>query len=54
MNEFFAMSGYAAFVWSAYAITIGGLLLNVWQARRHLQRAREAARRKLAMQETTP
>lgn len=47
------MSGYAAFVWSAFAIAIGGLVLNVWLARRQLRLAREEARRKLAMGEHT-
>lgn len=51
MKEFFAMSGYAAYVWWAYGLTIGGLLLNVWWARRNLRVAREDARRRLAMQD---
>ena len=51
MSEFLDMSGYAAYVWSAYAIAIGGLVLNIWLARRQLQRAREEARRRMAMQE---
>ena len=32
----------AAYVWSAYAIAIGGLVLNIWLARRQLRLAREA------------
>jgi heme exporter protein CcmD len=51
MSEFLDMSGYAAYVWSAYAIAIGGLVLNIWLARRQMARAREEARRRLAMQE---
>jgi heme exporter protein CcmD len=51
MREFLHMSGYAAHVWSAYAIAIGGLVLNVWLARRQLRLAREDARRRLAMEE---
>jgi heme exporter protein CcmD len=51
MKEFFDMSGYAAYVWSAYGIAIGGLVLNVWMARRQLRRAREEVRRRIAMQE---
>jgi heme exporter protein CcmD len=51
MKEFFDMNGYGPFVWSAYAIAIGGLLLNVWMARRQLRQAREEARRRIAMQE---
>ena len=51
-SEFVHMNGYAAYVWSAYAIAIGGLALNIWLARRQLRVAREEARRRLAMQET--
>ncbi|MEY2853739.1 MAG: hypothetical protein RL030_871 [Pseudomonadota bacterium] len=52
MREFLEMNGYGPFVWSAYAIAMGGLVLNAWQARRLLARAREDARRKLAMKES--
>jgi heme exporter protein CcmD len=45
------MSGYGNFVWSAYAIAIGGLALNVWLARRQLRKAREQVRRRLATKE---
>lgn len=48
MREFLEMSGYWPFVWSAYAIALGALVLNAWQAKRLLARAREEARRKLA------
>ncbi len=51
MSEFLDMSGYGAYVWSAYAIAIGGLVLNVWMARRQQRRAVQEARRRLAMQE---
>ena len=54
MSEFFDMKGYGAYVWGAYAIAIGGLLLNVWFARRVLRTAREEARRRLAMTQETP
>jgi heme exporter protein CcmD len=47
------MNGYAAYVWSAYAIAIGGLVLNIYLARRQLRLAREEARRRLAMQESS-
>lgn len=37
MSEFLAMGGYAAYVWSAYGITLLVLAINVWSARkRHL------------------
>jgi heme exporter protein CcmD len=52
MSEFLQMNGYGAYVWSAYAIAIGGLLLNVWLARRQLRQAQIQARRRLAMLES--
>ena len=48
VSSFFAMGGYAAFVWPAYAVTLGVALLNVVWARRALSRALTAARRRLA------
>ena len=53
MREFFAMGGYASFVWSAYAITAVVLVVNIVSARiaerrtiRGLKaRARRASRR---------
>jgi len=48
MREFLGMGGYAAFVWPAYAVTLGVALLNVVWARRALSRALTAARRRLA------
>lgn len=53
MKEFLQMSGYAAYVWSAYAIAIGGLVLNIWLARRQLRLARNEARRRLAMEQSS-
>ncbi len=41
MSEFLDMSGYGGYVWSAYAIAVGGLVLNIWLARRQLRNARE-------------
>jgi heme exporter protein CcmD len=54
VTEFFHMDGYAAYVWPSYAITLTVLLLNVYWARRAFSRAREDARRRIAMQETRP
>ncbi len=48
MSEFFAMSGYALYVWSSYAIGIGALLLNIYWARASLRQAEAQARRRLA------
>jgi heme exporter protein CcmD len=52
VKDFLHMSGYAAYVWSSYALAIGVLALNIWLARRNLRLAREQARRRLAMQES--
>lgn len=49
MAEFFHMHGYAKFVWTAYGLGVGALLLNVWWARRMMARARVEAKRRLAM-----
>ena len=34
MIEFLSMDGYAAYVWSAYGITLAVLGLSVWLARK--------------------
>ncbi|MEY3136826.1 MAG: hypothetical protein RL580_558 [Pseudomonadota bacterium] len=48
MNEFFSMGGYALFLWPAYAVTLLAIVINVYTARRDLDRARADARRRLA------
>ena len=53
MKEFLQMNGYGAYVWSAYAIAMGGLALNIWLARRQMRQAREQARRRLTMRDMT-
>jgi len=50
MSAFFDMGGYAAFVWPAYAVTFAVVLLNIFWARRALERSRGEARRRLQMQ----
>ena len=32
MTGFFAMGGYGAFIWPAYAVSLLGLLAMVWQS----------------------
>ena len=32
MSQFFAMGGYAAFIWPAYGVSFLGLLAMVWQS----------------------
>lgn len=49
MAEFFAMGGYAGFLWPAYLVTFLAIVVNIVSARRALQRAREQARRRLAV-----
>jgi heme exporter protein CcmD len=49
MNEFFAMSGYAQYVWPAFALGFGIVLLNVWLARRAVAQAERDARRRMEM-----
>jgi heme exporter protein CcmD len=51
MSEFLSMGGYARFVWPSYVLTLAVVLLNVYWARRALRRARDEARRRLAIQE---
>jgi heme exporter protein CcmD len=50
MSRFVDMGGYAAYVWSAYAVTLAVVGLNIVWARRLLAQARAAARRRLAAQ----
>lgn len=44
MISFLQMGGYAAYVWSAYGITLLVLVLNVWSARRSHRRKLDHAR----------
>ena len=50
MRQFLEMCGYAAYVWSAYAVTLAIVGLNIIWARRLLTQARAAARRRLGAQ----
>lgn len=50
MSEFFAMSGYAKYVWPALALGFGIVILNLVLAWGSLKSAREQARRRLEMQ----
>jgi heme exporter protein D len=47
MREFLAMGGYAAYVWSAYAIALAVLVLNVILARRAERTALDTLTREL-------
>jgi heme exporter protein D len=47
-GEFFAMGGYAFYVWGAYAVTAIGLLIDPLLALQRHRLARRAARARLA------
>jgi len=48
MLKFFAMGGYAAYVWPSYALTALAVTLNIFWARSALANARREALRRLA------
>jgi len=54
VSAFFNMGGYAGYLWPAYAITFGVVVLNIIWARRLLAQARAGARRRLAAQDAMP
>ena len=47
LDEFLAMSGYGAYVWSCYGLTLVVLIGNAWAARRRLSAALLRARRQV-------
>lgn len=47
MQEFFAMSGYAEYVWSCYALTFAVLIWNLVASRRELTRQQLHAKRRV-------
>jgi heme exporter protein CcmD len=47
IGEFFAMSGYAKYVWPSFVLGFGIVLLNVWLSKRALAQAERDARRRL-------
>jgi len=49
MSEFFAMSGYAWYVWPSLALGFGVVVLNLLLAWSSLRSAREQAKRRLEM-----
>ena len=50
MNEFFAMSGYGRYLWPAFALGFGVVVLNLVLAWSALKSAKAQARRRLEMQ----
>ena len=49
LDGFFAMGGYARYVWPCYALAISVLLWNLWSSRRYHAQALKRAQRALAM-----
>jgi len=49
VSEFFAMSGYGIYLWPAFALGFGVVLLNLVMALNSLSNARKEARRRLEM-----
>ncbi len=47
MSEFFAMDGYASFLWPSYLITFVAIIVNIVVARGAHERARIEALRRL-------
>jgi heme exporter protein D len=44
-NEFWAMGGYAPFVWGSYGVTVAALALEMWLAGNRRRRALAEAER---------
>ena len=49
MSKFFSMSGYGIYLWPAFALGIGVVVLNLVMALNSLSNARKDARRRLEM-----
>jgi len=50
VSHFFAMGGYARYLWPSYGVTLLVVVLNIIWARRLLARAKTDARRRLDRQ----
>jgi heme exporter protein CcmD len=53
MNSYWAMSGYAAYVWPSVGLTLALLAANVWWARQLSREAKAEARRRIASQDAS-
>ncbi|MFM7395527.1 MAG: heme exporter protein CcmD [Gammaproteobacteria bacterium] len=53
MSEFFAMGGYAIFLWPAYFATFLAIGANIVLARRAHEEAKREARRRIAIEDDT-
>jgi heme exporter protein CcmD len=54
MLKFFAMGGYAVYVWPCYALTALAVTLNILWARSALRAARQEALRRLVAARRAP
>jgi heme exporter protein D len=54
LQSFLSMSGYGAYVWSCYGLTLVVLIGNAWAARRRLAAAVERAQRRAQVAKTEP
>jgi heme exporter protein D len=48
VNEFFAMGGYAPYVWSTFGLTLVVLVINVITAKRRLRGVQQQLKLRLA------
>ncbi|MCX7628104.1 MAG: heme exporter protein CcmD [Methylophilaceae bacterium] len=39
VSDFFAMGGYAIYVWPSFGLTLGAMVLEVWLLRRRANKA---------------
>jgi len=49
VNEFFSMSGYGVYVWPAFALGIGVVVINLVMALNSLAQAKQEAKRRIQM-----
>ena len=54
MSEFFAMGGYAKYVWSSFGLTLAVLLANLWSAQRRHRLVQAQIRRQLVADGDAP
>jgi heme exporter protein CcmD len=49
VSEFFSMSGYGVYLWPAFALGFGVVIVNLVMALNSLNQAKQEAKRRLAM-----
>ena len=54
LHDFIHMSGYAAYVWSCYGLTLAVLVWLAWNSRRELTKELERARRRAQTEQPLP